>query len=162
MKKDKISIGLFSLLCLVALVAFTQTPVPPNGKLAQQLTGEWRNQYLKIKIRNAKTGSVTIVEADSSNWEARLQIKPIRTHFIQDGTYRSEYRNLQDSVVRKASGLWAIKGDTLIMTQTKPSPGVLKLHVQIDKQLATFHGMIDFDGEGKLNDEYFGVQKKFK
>ena len=163
MKKDRIAVlASIILFCCIMSSAFTQSPIPPTGKLAQQLTGEWRNQYLKIKLRSAKTDSVEVVEADTSNWEAKLQIKPIRTYFIKDGTYHSEYRNLKDSIFRKASGLWAIKGDTLVMTQTQPSHSVLKLHVQIDKQWATFHGMIDFDGEGKLNDEYFGVQKKFK
>jgi hypothetical protein len=158
MKKDKITILTSVILfCCVASSALAQTT------LAQQLTGEWRNHYLKIKLHNAKSDRVIEMEADTSNWEAKLQIKPIRTHFIKDGTYYSEYRNLKDSIFRKVAGSWAItKGDTLVMTQTQPSPSVLKLYLKIDNQLATFSGMIDFDGEGITNDEYYGVQKKFK
>ena len=102
------------------------------------------------------------MEADSSNWEAKLKIKPIRTHFIEDGAYYSDYRNLKDSTVRRPTGAWSLKGDSLTMTQLTPDKSVLKLQLKINNDQATFHGFIDFDGEGVTNDEYFGVQKKFK
>lgn len=146
----------------ITTICTAQTNTTPAGNIARQLTGEWRNQYVRIKVHNAKNDSVQTMEADTSNWEARLQMKPIRTHFLVDGTYYSEYRNLQDSIVMKASGVWTVKSDTLVMTQQKPYGNLMKLHVKIDKQLATFSGLIDFDGEGKPNDEYLGIQKKFK
>jgi len=134
-----------------------------KSDIAKQLVGEWRNQYVKIGIASHTPGGKPMVmEADTSNWEARIGIKPIRTYFKADGSYYSEYRDLKDSIVRRPAGTWAIiKGDTLVMTQVKPQSSVLKLHISIVKNLATFHGLIDFDGDGKDNDEYYGVQKKF-
>jgi len=35
------------------------------------------------------------------NWEAKLKIHPVHTHFESNGTYYSEYFNLKDSLVKK-------------------------------------------------------------
>lgn len=157
-KVNMLPVGALIIFSVIALTAMAQ----PGGSLTKQLVGEWRNRYVKVIMHNEKTGKATTMEADSATWEAKLHIKPIRTHFKNDGSYFSEYRNLKDSVVRIPSGLWSIKGDTLIMTELKPEKSVLKVHVKIEKGLVTFHGMIDFDGEGKENDEYFGEQRKVK
>jgi len=154
MKKIILPLAVFW--CLVASFGFQQ------DTLRRQLIGEWRNVYLKIKLNiNDKAAQPTVTEADSATWEARLGIKPIRTHFNQDNTYYSEYRNLKDSIVRRASGTWNIVGDSLTMTQTKPDASTLKMHVSIKGDHATFTGIIDFNGDGKKNDDYFGIQKKF-
>jgi len=145
-----------------AIVVITLTAASKTVRdLRSQLIGEWRNVYVKVSM-HTKDKPAVITEADSSNWEKRLGIKPIRTHFLEDGTYYSEYRNLKDSVVRRPTGTWSLKGDSLSMIQLTPEKSVLKLHLTITNDHATFHGMIDFDGERINNDEYFGVQKKFK
>jgi len=100
------------------------------------------------------------MEADSSNWEQKLGIKPIRTHFKGDGTYYSEYLNLKDSVVRRPTGLWTLKGDSLTMTEQTPEKATYKFKLKIDKNIGTFSGTIDFEGDGKADDEYYGKQKK--
>ena len=148
-------------ICFIAFASVSKNKFSVNNSLTSQLIGEWRNVYVKIIIHN-KTKPVSTMEADSTNWEARLGIKPIRTHFMEDGSYYSEYRNSKDSLVRRPSGVWAIKDDSLTMTQLKPDKSVLKVHVKIENDHATFSGMIDFDGEGIWNDEYLGIQKKFK
>ncbi|MES2108511.1 MAG: hypothetical protein V4577_07185 [Bacteroidota bacterium] len=142
----------------ISLIALTSASKPD---LRSQLIGEWRNVYVKVNM-HTKSKPAVVMEADSSNWEKRLGIKPIRTHFLKDGTYYSEYRNLKDSTVRRPAGTWSLKGDSLSMTQLTPDKSILKLHLSITHDQATFHGMIDFDGEGVDNDEYFGIQKKFK
>lgn len=141
------------LLCLAPLITHAQAAKDP---LAKALIGEWRNIYVRINIRDKA------MEADSSNWETRLHIKPIRTHFQADGTYYSEYRNLQDSIVRKPSGTWTLKGDSLTMSQLQPEPMQMTLQLRIEKDVATFTGLIDFDGDGKTNDLYYGLQRKYR
>jgi hypothetical protein len=140
----------------IALCGFTF-----QNNLRKQIIGEWRNVYVKIKMTAVKTGKQNMFEADSTNWETRLGIKPIRTHFKSDGTYYSEYRNLKDSIVRMPSGTWFIKGDSLTMAQLKPDKSTLKVKVSITGNHATFNGLIDFDGDGVANDDYYGMQKKF-
>jgi hypothetical protein len=134
-----------------------------TSRLAKELTGEWRNRYVKIILNNDPPSDTSkIMEADSTNWEARLGIQPIRTHFNADGSFYSEYRNLKDSLVRRPAGNWTVEGDTLIMTQLKPDKSVLRLRVSIQGDRAVFTGRIDFEGDGKENDDYYGIQKKFK
>ncbi|MDB5088938.1 MAG: hypothetical protein JWR09_2932 [Mucilaginibacter sp.] len=148
-------------ICFIAFTSVSKIRMPVQNSLTSRLIGEWCNVYVKIIIHNKNKPAATM-EADSTNWEARLGIKPIRTHFTEDGAYYSEYRNPKDSLVRRASGTWNIKGDSLTMTQLKPDKSVLKLQVKISNDHATFNGRIDFDGEGIVNDEYLGIQKKFK
>lgn len=158
MKKNKNILLLIAgfMVCFIAITAFSKINRP-----AKPLIGEWRNVYVKVIMHNKAKPAVTM-EADSTNWEARLGIKPIRTHFMEDGTYYSEYRNTKDSLVRRPAGTWSLNGDSLTMAQVTPDKSTLKVQVKINGDHATFHGMIDFDGEGIANDEYFGVQKKFK
>lgn len=145
--------------CLAVLSSFTQTK-QTDSDLARQLTGEWRNVYLKIIINHPGAQKQTVT-ADSTNWEQQLSIKPIRTHFKKDGTYFSEYRNLKDSVVRTVSGQWAVKNDSLTMNQLNPKQSTLKLHITIAGTKATFSGLIDFEGDGLKDDDYYGQQRKF-
>ena len=131
-----------------------------NGKLAGQLIGEWRNVYLKVIIHH-QNDPVDVLEADSSNWEAKLKIHPIRTHFNKDGSYYSEYLNLKDSIVRRPTGIWKAKDDSVIITQLTPDKAVYKFKLIINNDHATFNGNIDFNEDGNEDDVYFGIQKKY-
>jgi hypothetical protein len=91
-----------------------------------------------------------------------LHIKPIRTHFLADGSYYSEYRDVKDSLVMRPAGTWTISGDSLTMSQSTPQAAVYTVQVSIRHDIATFSGLIDFDGDGKRDDEYYGVQKKYR
>lgn len=163
MKINKITLLLIAgvAICFIALTSASKILGLNSSDLKSELIGEWRNVYVKVIIHNKNKPAVTM-EADSSNWEARLKIKPIRTHFLDDGTYYSDYRNLKDSTVRRPAGTWSLKGDSLMMTQLTPDKSILTVQLKISNDHATFHGLIDFDGEGVNNDEYWGVQKKFK
>jgi hypothetical protein len=147
------------LICFVFISAFTKNSLQQPG-IRQQLIGEWRNIALRIKRNIKDQVKPAMVEADSTNWEAKLGIKPIRTHFKTDGSYYSEYFNLKDSLIRRTSGTWIVKNDSLTMTQLVPDKSTTKLHVSIRNNVATFTGIIDFDGNGKLDDDYFGMQRK--
>ncbi|MEO6521291.1 MAG: hypothetical protein ABIN91_06435 [Mucilaginibacter sp.] len=93
-----------SFICLT-LILFTAFISKQQNPLYQQFIGEWRNIYIKISMPPATTaGTPRIMEADSTNWEARLKIHPIRTHFNADGSYYSEYINLKDSITRRPTG----------------------------------------------------------
>ena len=47
------------------------------------------------------------------------------------------------------------------MNQLTPEKSTIKLKVSIKNNVATFSGIIDFNGDGKVDDDYFGTQKKF-
>jgi hypothetical protein len=153
------TIGVYLTICLLGFSSVAQIA---NNDLAQKLAGQWRNQYVKVIMHTCNNSDSTVtIEADTSNWEKILEIKPIRTYFKPDGTYYSEYRNLKDSIIRTPSGLWHVTGDSITMNQLKPYKNSYTLQVSINNNLATFKGLLDFDGDGKVDDEYYGIQKKF-
>ena len=149
------------IIALAALLVIACTSREKSNELGKKIVGEWRNIYLKIVINEADTkDSVRISECDSTNWEAMLGIKPIHTFFNADGSYKSDYYNLKDSLFLTNTGSWTIKGDTLIMNQLTPKPGIYKMKTTIVAGVSTFEGMIDFDHDGKQDDHYLGRQRK--
>ncbi|HEY5747949.1 MAG TPA: hypothetical protein VIU12_17890 [Chryseolinea sp.] len=147
------------LVLLTLFVLSSCTPKETKSTLAADLVGEWRNVYLNVTMPTVGNSDSTMTTVcDSSNWEAMLHIKPIHTFFNTDGTYRSEYYTLSDSLFRKSAGTWHVSNDTLIMSE---SDGVTyKLHTTIKNNLAEFEGMLDFDEDGKADDHYVGRQRK--
>lgn len=149
----------FVLLVLLTFAAFKGSAQNQSGgRLGKALTGEWYNIYVRIDVTDS--GRQQVVEADSSNWEARLKIKPIHTRFYPDGSYTSVYHDLRDSIVMTKTGTWTLKGDTIIMTQQSPVQTSMRLRLSITGKRATFTGLIDFNGDGKADDKYYGIQRK--
>lgn len=130
------------------------------------LTGAWQNTYMKIEMNSYKDkDTLSILEVDESNWEKKMGIKSITTCYKADGTYNSEHRNLQDSIVYNPAGKWEIIGDSLFMRDTFPEAGLnykykLSISKKGDKVTAEFWGIEDFDQDGKKDDVYYGKQKK--
>lgn len=130
------------------------------------LVGTWYNTYMKIEMNSYKgKDTLNVLEVDDSNWEQKMGIKPIITYFKGNGTYNSEHRNLNDSIVYNPAGKWEINGDSLFMTDTFPEAGLnyrYKLLINEDhgKVTAEFWGTEDFDQDGKKDDTYYGMQRK--
>ena len=81
----------------------------PQTKLTKQLIGSWTNVDLKVSLNHHKVGdSAYLFEVPIGQWEAILNIKPILTDFRDDGSYRSEYRTLEDSLIREVEGQMAV------------------------------------------------------
>ena len=136
-----------------------QPSIDKEKSLKSLLPGEWRNLSMKVNIKSFKNSlKDSITEVPEGQWEAILKIMPIRTFFKEDGTFSSEYRNLSDSIVFTSSGTWTAIGDTLSMTE---AGGTSKYFTRIVNGKAEFTGYIDWDEDGKTDDLYFGIQKKF-
>lgn len=135
-----------------------------NTALTQGLLGEWRNVYLRLTMNSYKdSDSSRVFEVNEANWEAKMNIQPIRTFFRKDGTYNSEHRNLADSMVYNPAGRWVVYGDTIVMTDTFPSIGqAYRYKVILKDSLVEFYGMEDSDRDGKNDDNYFGIQRRQK
>ena len=133
--------------------------VTKDENLKQALIGEWLNVSMTINMKSVNSsGQDSISEVPEGQWEAILGIKPIRTVFAEDGTFRSEYRNLSDSVVFISDGKWELHGDSLSMTEAGSTNHYL---TKVANGKAEFTGYIDWDQDGASDDLYFGVQKKF-
>lgn len=123
--------------------------------LKEDMIGEWRNVAMKVTIKGEEADSV--VDVPAGKWEEVLQIQPIRTVFSEEGTYNSEYRGLDDSIIMTSTGTWSVKGDTLIMTEQ----GKTNYYITTVKDgMAEFNGYVDWDEDGLADDHYWGKQKK--
>lgn len=135
-----------------------------NKELSERLLGEWRNSSLKIEMKTYKNKDTSFTfEVNENNWEAKMNIKPIRTIFRANRTYNSEHYALNDSLIYNPAGKWLILGDTLHMWDTFPNiDHTYKYKVNFKDDLVKFTGIEDCDGDGKEDDLYTGTQKKQK
>jgi len=129
-------------------------------QLEQDIIGEWTNVSMRVWVRTYNNSDTSfIVDISEENWELKMNIKPIITTIYEDGTYISEFRNSFDSLIYKPEGSWLIDGDTLIMEDHQE---VYKYQVFIDGDVAEFKSKVDWDRDGRADDEYFGIQYKIR
>ena len=130
---------------------------------ATELTGEWNNLSIKIDIRSKNNSDTNeVFEVNRPEWEEKLKIKPIRTFFRSDSTWNSAHYNLEDSLVYNPSGKWWINEDKLVILQDFPSPDTTSYSLLLKKDTASFETLLDWDMDGKKDDNYFGRQVKVK
>jgi len=128
------------------------------SQLEEEFIGEWTNVSLKVWVKSYNNSDTSfIVDISEDNWELKMNVKPIVTTIHEDGTYISEFRNSFDSLIYRPKGTWMIDGDSLIMEDHQD---IYKYQIFIDGDLAEFKSLVDWDKDGKADDEYFGVQRK--
>lgn len=150
----------FVLLLLIACNETANTKKETNFS-AQQLIGEWNNFSLKVDILSKdNSDSNEVFEVNRPEWEEKLKIKPIRTFFREDSSWNSAHYNLKDSLVYDPSGKWWIEEDKLVMVQQFPSPDTTIYSLHLRNDTASFEGILDWDMDGKKDDNYSGKQIK--
>ena len=128
------------------------------SQLENDILGEWTNVSMKVWVKTYNNSDTSfIVDITEENWDLKMTVKPIVTTINADGTYTSEFRNSFDSLMYKPEGTWLIDGDSLIMQDHQDT---YKYQIFIDGDVAEFNSYIDWDKDGKADDEYFGVQRK--
>lgn len=153
---------LFAIVILLGCSSRSEIIQDKEPSIAENLIGEWRNIKLKVTMNsvNGIQDSVMILEADSTNWENIVQMKPIQTFFEKNGTYHSDHYAVNGSLLFSAKGTWAVSNDTLIMKQTSPNVATYRLKTEIINDVVTFSGKLDFDEDGAEDDDYYGIQRK--
>jgi hypothetical protein len=154
-----------SLACLICFLSVACSPTTGtqsygagSGDLSDRLIGEWRNTSLRIILHTANGGDGSEEKNfDESNWEEQFGMKPSRTFFQGDGSYYTEYRDLDDSVFQVANGKWSVTGDSLIMVEPDFT---YRYQVDIQDGLGEFTALIDGDEDGEWDDTYIEVQRK--
>ena len=128
------------------------------SELERAIVGEWANVSMRVWVKTYNRSDTSfIVDINEDNWDMKMTVKPIITNIFEDGTYTSEFRNSFDSLIYQPKGTWMIDGDTLFMEDHQ---AVYKYHVFVDGNRAEFKTILDWDGDGQADDEYFGVQRK--
>ena len=153
---------LFAIVIILGCSARNETVKFKAPSIDENLIGEWRNTKLKVTMNSVRgiQDSVMILEADSTNWENIVQMKPIQTFFESNGSYHSDHYSINDSLLFSAKGTWTVSNDTLIMKQTSPNVATYRLKTEIINDVVIFSGKLDFDEDGVEDDDYFGIQRK--
>jgi hypothetical protein len=150
----------FLLLLIIILSCSTYNK---ESSLTSELAGEWRNTYLKVEMNSYQNQDTLVVMiADTSNWEAVIGLKPIRTFFLEDGTYHSDHYSLKDSLLFSAKGSWKMESDTLVMDEVSPAMATYRLKTVINQNEVEFAGHLDFDEDGRADDFYVGKQRRIQ
>lgn len=135
-----------------------------GSQIIRQLPGEWRDFSIKITMNSFGNKDTTrVFEVNEANWEQRMKMRPVKTVFFGDGTYFTEHRDLNDSVVYLPFGTWKVTGDTISMQDTMPQRGQMyRYRITIKDGIAEYSGLQDCDGDGKADDNFLGLQRKIK
>ena len=130
---------------------------------SSKLIGTWEIDELIIKLNSQNNSNDTItITANRANWETKMVSRNIQTTYSSDGKYHSLHRNLKDSITYDPLGYYQIKGDSLYITDTFPQKKNYVFRMKLIKNQVEFFGIADFDGDGKVDDEYYSKQIKIK
>ncbi|MDH3710475.1 MAG: hypothetical protein OER04_11335 [Cyclobacteriaceae bacterium] len=134
------------------------TETSQQEPLPETIQGKWSNIDLSVIIQTQNNEDTSITfKVSPGEWEQILHIKPILTEYYEDGSYRSEYRNLNDSLIRVAQGSWEMVGDSLQLLEEQVAA---RYYLRIQGDTATFTGYLDWDQDGKRDDLYLGRQRR--
>lgn len=152
----------FSFYLIVSMTACEDYKMPENKALEKKMIGEWNSTSLKITMNTfSNRDSTRTFEVNESNWEANMNIHPVKTVYFADGSYMAEHRNLNDSVIFNPFGVWKILGDTIVLRDTFPTAGPeYKYKIVIKDNIAEFFGKEDCDNDGTPDDDYYGSQRR--
>lgn len=127
----------------------------PNDKLY----GVWEGVTFQVSLNSVDNieDSTAVFEVSEAAWEAKLQVKPVRTIYLPDSTYVQEFRTLQGEIYNTTKGLWNTYGDTIMLlerdaTYTYDS----KFN---DKGWLELRSLVDWDDDGQLDDEYLATHR---
>jgi len=132
-----------------------------KSPLEKSLVGRWENIGLHITVNTyMNTDSTVILDLTEDNLRNGFATKPFVTILRDDGTYLLEIRSKTDSLVNSSSGEWKVDADSLIMHQLKPGLATFTYHVRIFDGTAEFRTMVDYDRDGKVDDEILSRSRR--
>lgn len=140
----------------IALVGTMLCSCQPN--ISDKLIGTWENTTLNVQTNTAQGQDTTIylvIEADQ--WEEILNIKPIITTYLADGSFKSEYFGLDGESAGTEAGTWEIRNDSLVL-KSEGYDSVYKVIFKGEK--VRFISYLDWDQDGETDDLYDGWQMK--
>lgn len=125
--------------------------------LSQALLGTWEAKLLKIDVDTYQgQDSSFVFEVSEENWEREYSVKPFRTFFAADSTFRTTRRGITGKLMGEDRGLWRTFGDTLMLLQPNSTS---QYKVLIEKGQAEWAGVIDWDLDGVEDDVYYATYR---
>ena len=135
-----------------------EAEVEQTVNLAAQLPGTWEVKYMKVEVDTYQNlDSNFVFEIGEQIWERQYAVRPFRTYFAQDSTFRTVRRSLDGANMSEDRGLWKTFGDTLLLIQPNST---LQYKVLIEEGQAKWAGVVDWDYDG-LEDDVFYAEYRF-
>ena len=134
------------------------TEVEDNSIKRSDLIGVWEQVDLKVTYNIFDVpDSMRIFEVMEENWTEILSVKPVKTYFMADSTYRQDFIGLDDTVYDTQRGLWNVLGDTLMLI----SPNATYTYgINLEENgTCQYLGILDWDGDGVEDDKYEARQR---
>lgn len=127
---------------------------------AAEFIGRWKYVSLNVKINSADgTNKDEFFYALKGDWQQKIGNTPLEIHIKEDGSFESTFYTLPDSNLIESFGAWEVKGDSLIFTEQLSRSAY---QYTLKDSLLTFRGKTDFDQDGKIDDDYVGVQERIQ
>lgn len=128
-----------------------------SAGLESLLPGTWESVSMKVFVHTVdNSDSSYIFDVPEQRWEKMLGMKPFKTVYQANNKYYSEHRTIADTLMDLTRGMWNVFGDTLMLVTPEAT---YQYRVQVRRGLSEFRAFIDFDGDGKEDDEYIGIQR---
>jgi len=128
-------------------------------QLEQRIVGAWKNKSIMVEVNGYHDSDTSfVVDINEDNWSIKMDVKPFVTVLRDDGTYTGKQLDTDGNVIANPSGMWAIDGDTLILEDSKDN--IYRYQVLVEENNAIFKAWIDYDGDGKSDDLYKGIQQR--
>lgn len=124
------------------------------------LVGKWENESMTVKVNSSRgeEGKDSTIVVKAGEWVERMRIQPIQTTYNEDGTWESNYFDINDKNVFTIKGSWTATEDTLYMQQLSPKKELNIYRYQINGDRVEFLTVIDWDSDGIADDNYQGIQ----
>ncbi|MEM0994630.1 MAG: hypothetical protein AAF847_09950 [Bacteroidota bacterium] len=138
----------------------TKASEPTEDRLERRdLIGIWEQTSLKVTFNQTMgiPDSQRVFEVQEENWEETLSVKPVRSYFLADSTYRQDFIALNGDVYDSQRGLWNLIGDTLMLISPNASY-TYEITVEANGT-SRYVGILDWDGDGLEDDEYRATQR---
>jgi hypothetical protein len=130
----------------------------PAVDLEEVLPGTWESVSLRVEVNSAQGQDTSYVfEVKEEEWVRRLGMKPVKTYYLPEKKYRQEFTNRSDSLVNTSRGIWNVFGDTLMMIAPDAT---YQYTVKVENGLAEYRTLMDWDGDGAVDDAYLGRQRQ--
>ena len=143
---------LTGLACNDAESAAADAPPP----LSEALLGTWETVEMEATA-NSYEGRDTTVRTviREADWGKMYGSKPPRTVFTADGKLRRTYYNVNGQETDVTHGLWKVRGtDSLFVIEPNTT---LSYRHQLDGSRLTLTGVVDWDYDGRADDDYRAV-----
>lgn len=122
------------------------------------IQGTWQTFQLNVAVNSVDgLDSFHSEFIDQRIWESKFGIKPPVHYFSANNDYRLERLSLAGEILEQSKGTWDTNGDTLIIVQGSDT---IKYSVKHGNGKAGFRTKIDWDGDGKVDDEYQSILRQ--